>query len=218
MYCKSCGKEISETTEFCSGCGSQVGNAGSHAIETKVNVIENNEIKFELKPKFNWMYKILTEGLRTLFLTLIIIFYFVVDDIPFFISTIEGTIWALIIPIGILLIPTVRLIFQAFQYERLYYNFYNTKVEYIDGFINKTQKELKYKYIREIVMSKGIVERIFGLGTIKIYTNASNNTANKFGQRGNAGLNENGITIHCLNDVKTKYEAIKKIVDEGTAE
>lgn len=40
-------------------------------------------------------------------------------------------------------------------------------------FLNKEIKKIKYKNIREITMNKNILERIFNIGTITIFTNAS---------------------------------------------
>ena len=96
-----------------------------------------------------------------------------------------------------------KILVEKMRHKSLKYNFYRTKIEYIDGFFNKEEKELKYKFIREVTMSRNLLERICGIGTVRIYTNASNGFYN-------------GILIHCLTNVEEKYKIIKQVIDEGT--
>ena len=95
------------------------------------------------------------------------------------------------------------------QYDNIRYDFYGNRVEYIDGFLNRERKELKYKYVREVTMSQNVLERLCGIGTIKISTNA-------FSHNSMRGMN--GIFIHCVEDVEEQYKIIKQIIDEGTPE
>lgn len=218
MYCKKCGQELSTGAKFCTGCGSVVESQYEASVEIESKqVVEDNNIRYELMPKFNWGYKILTDGLRIAIMTYIVFLYFTDGNIEE-VFTQNGLQQLLfLVPVTVIVFPILKLLFESMQYKKMYYNFYNTKVEYIDGFLNKTEKELKYRYIREIVMSEGIIERMFGIGTIKIYTNASSNinTGNNYSHMSGNG---NGIVIHCLTNVKEKYQEIKKIVDEGTEE
>ena len=120
------------------------------------------------------------------------------------------------ITLGIIAIYIIiKMIFEKIQYDHYEYNFYNTKVEYIDGFLNKEEKELKYKYVREVTMNQNIIERLFKLGTIRIFTNASSGYNSAYGGN-NSMRNRNGIYIHCVTNVKEKYETIKEIIDKGT--
>ena len=102
------------------------------------------------------------------------------------------------------------------QYDNIRYDFYGNRVEYIDGFLNRERKELKYKYVREVTMSQNVLESLCGIGTIKISTNAFsgyNSTRSHNSMRG-----MNGIFIHCVEDVEEQYKIIKQIIDEGTPE
>ena len=215
MYCKNCGQELNNKASFCKGCGSKAGNSIVDTQNKAIKPVEDNQIKFELKPTFKWGYKILTEGLGMIAVILFFTFYiFAGSDIKDAWNFIKSTpIMMAVILLLFITVPMVKIIFTSMQYKKLCYNFYATKVEYIDGFLNRSQKELKYKYVREIVMKEGIIERIFGLGTIQVFTNAS---TGKYSSETN-GM-ENGILIHCLTDVKSKYAEIKKIVDAATEE
>jgi len=213
MYCKKCGVELDNGAKFCIGCGNEV---STDTNIVKEELPDDNQIRFELKPQFKWLYKILTEGIGSVVVYSFVIWYIFSDSLRL-IDSINDSGFSFLIPALVILIPLVKLMFESMQYKKLCYNFYNNKLEYIDGFLNKTEKELKYKHIREIVMSEGIMERIFGIGTIKIFTNASSNVQSQ-SSFGHMTGNGNGIVIHCLTDVKAKYQEIKKIVDEGTVE
>ena len=76
------------------------------------------------------------------------------------------------------------------------------------------EKELKYKYIREVTMSQNIIERLFGIGKIKVFTNASSGMNN--GAYGNSMRNRNGIQIHCVENVEEQYKKVKELIDNGS--
>ena len=210
MFCKKCGAELNDGAAFCPKCGTAVNGETT----AKAQVIEDGEVKYQLKPKFILGYKIITSVGRGLL-------YFLIFAMYFF-SEIEDTknasdVIGMLIGIffGIMVVCVIiKLIFENIQYKHYEYNFYNTKLEYIDGFLNKEEKELKYKYIREVTMSQNIIERLFGIGKIKVFTNASSGMNN--GAYGNSMRNRNGIQIHCVENVMEQYKKVKEIIDNGS--
>ena len=60
-------------------------------------------------------------------------------------------------------------------------------------------------------MSQNILENFFGIGRIRLYTNANSayNTGYNHRQTG-----KNGIDIHCVSNVKELYVKAKAIIDE----
>lgn len=209
MFCKNCGAEINDDARFCPKCGSDKQG------ETKVSkkVVEDNQIKKQIKLEFNWPYKIITT-FGTALVYLFIVFCYVLGDVP------ELLLISPMVSLGIVgvavLYVVIKLVLGKMQYNDLEYNFYATKVEYKDGFLNKEEKELKYKYIREVTMTQNILERIFNIGTIRIFTNAS---SGGYGYGGNHNMKgKNGIFIHCVKNVKEEYSQVKEIIDEGTPE
>lgn len=197
MFCKNCGSEINDTARFCPKCGNDRIGGGQ-----KTEKVEDNSIRFSLKPQFNMLYQILTSWREIVVLFLAAYFN---TDFP-------------IIPIGFLIIiyVVVKIIIRNMQYKSLAYNFYTTKVEYVDGFLNKEEKELKYKFVREVTMSQSILERICGIGTIKIFTNAS--SGGYSGRDHSSMKGRNGLYIHCVDNVQEQYRIIKEIIDEATPE
>lgn len=207
MFCRKCGAEMSENAKFCPKCG----NAREEHVQEK-RVIEDNNIRIQLKPKFNVLYKLIKNiGYAFVYVFFICLCFTNLYKLWIvFPSTIVTTI--AIIAIYII----IKMVFEKIQYDDIEYNFYATKVEYKDGFLNKEEKELKYKFIREITMTRNLLERFCGIGTIRIYTNASSNMYNR--NKHNSMKGKNGIVIHCINNVEEQYKAIKQIIDEGTTE
>lgn len=208
MFCRNCGAEMSDTAKFCPKCGSA---RMDEAVANKKEIIEDNQIKYELKPEFNIPYKLIT-SIGTAILYMFLICY-IFDLYRFwFIYPVS-----ILITVGIMAIYViVKMILEKMQYNVLEYNFYTTKVEYKDGFLNKEEKELKYKNVREVTMAQNVLERICGIGTIRIYTNATSGVYN--GNNHNSMRGRNGIYIHCVENVRKQYEKIKEIIDEGTTD
>lgn len=206
MFCKNCGTEMNDTDKFCLRCGyARIGEQTQ-----KSEIIEDNRIRFQLKPKFEILYQLLSNiGYAFLYMfcicCLITNLYKLWFEYP---ST-------LLITVVIMVIYVIgKMIFGKMQYDDLEYNFYATKVEYKDGFINKEEKELKYKYVREVTMSQNILERFCGIGTIKIFTSAS--SGGDSGRNHGSMNGRNGLYIHCVGNVQEQYRIIKEIIDEGT--
>ena len=207
MFCKNCGAELSETARFCPKCGYNI----TGEIHQHKEIVEDNVIRFQLKPTFLYSYKFLSALWQSIiwifFISLFIIrlpALWVIYPPSFFITLVIVAIYI-----------SIKILIDKKQYNNLEYNFYATKVEYEDGFFNKEQKEIKYKYVREVLMTQNILERLCAIGTIKIFTNASS------GGYGNNGHNSsmkgrNGIYIHCVKNVQEQYRIVKQIIDEGT--
>ena len=209
MFCGNCGKEVSDGAAFCPSCGNTIG--GGVAVAATREPINDNEVKYQLKPDFNIPYKLVSHFGKG-FLTVILISYCIGLNII--------GLW-LALPISFLITLVIiavcigiELIFEKLQYRKLEYNFYARKVEYVDGFLNKEQKELKYKFIREVTMRQSIIERMFNLGTIRVFTNASSGGYGYGSRHGNMN-GVNGIQIHCVKDVREQYQIIKKILDDA---
>lgn len=212
MFCKACGNELKDDSTFCSNCGTQV---GAVTKSTQENTLKEDGVeRLEIKPVYNWGYQILLSIWNTIITTIVIFFFIVVDSE-------NGMTYApaLFIFIGVItfIIYFIKLILNKFQYKNISYRFYKTKVAYVDGFLNKEEKEVKYKHIREVTMTQNILERIFGLGKIRLYTNASSGVSD-VGMNGHNQTGRNGIIIHCVTEVESKLKEIKGLIDAVDAD
>lgn len=213
MFCAKCGTENADDDKFCKSCG-----ASLHGdVAPQENVMkEDNVLRIKIKPYFSWGYKILQMLGRAL-LTLLIVFLFVfgeVEDVYALFVLYPGIAWGII---GIVLVVyAVKLLFEKLQYNKLEYNLYKTKMEYVDGFLAKQDKEIKYKHIRETILRQNIFERMFGIGTIRFVTNAS--TYQYAGRNAHGNQNASGIVVHCVKNPREVYEEAKKLIDAASEE
>lgn len=205
MFCKNCGAEINDDARFCPNCGYD--KEGGVAPKAK-KAEEDNEVKLHVTPTFNLPYKLICSiGRAFLYFLLIVYFltgYELLIEFPIIFWGIIGVLAVYVI---------IHLVLEKMQYNDLQYDFYATKIEYKDGFLNKEEKELKYKYIREVTLNKSIIERMFNMGTIRLFTNASSGMVNN---KNHKAAGKNGIYIHCVKDAQEQYKKIKEIIDEGT--
>ncbi|MBO5141739.1 MAG: PH domain-containing protein [Clostridia bacterium] len=208
MFCKECGNFMNDDAAFCNSCGTPVGQVANNFENMSVDSKkEDNVVRLTLKPTFVLGYQILRMIGNSL-VWLFIIQLWIIDIIAAF-SLMPALAWGIIaLVFGIHLI---KLFFEKAQYKKIEYRFLKTKVEYVDGFLNKEEKQLKYEHVREVTMSQNVLERMFGIGRIRLYTNASSayNTGRNHNQTG-----KNGIDIHCIVNVKEQHKLVKEILDE----
>ena len=201
MFCKNCGNELADEVKFCNKCGASVDGE----IKQKEKKVEDKTVKYQIKPNFKWGYKLITNlgyALLIILLALGSSIELILDEVPELAMIIIG---------GTIVFVLIKLFIENVQYKNLEYNFYATKVQYKDGFLNKEEKELKYKFIREVTMHQNILERMFGIGTIRLFTNASSGYG--YGARGNM---LNGINIHCVDNVNEQFKKVRELIDEAT--
>ena len=197
MFCEKCGAKLEEEALFCTKCGAKI----SEKIQEKPNTqkIEDKEVQLTVKPAFKFAYLVLP----SLILWLIIIVF--MSEIIELAASEDGVSGVGMIVGGIglaivILLIAIKVAFQKTQYKKLTYDFYKTKVLFEDSFLNLAQKEVKYKYIREVTMKQSFIQRWFNIGNIILYTNAE------------TGM-DNGINIKNVENVKQIYNKIKEIVD-----
>lgn len=194
MFCSNCGNQVEDIAKFCDKCGAPTGATADRNSEVREKQ-PDNEVKLLVKPTFKWLY--------FMFPTLLLIFGLEIANIILVSYTHKG-MFMLYGQIPCLIIFFISLIvvwFKKKQLENMEYAFYNTKVIYKDSFLNKAEKEVKYKNIRECVLIRRIVNRIFKQGIVVMYTNAESGFIN-------------GICIPFLNNSEEIYRNIKELIDD----
>ncbi len=74
-------------------------------------------------------------------------------------------------------------LFKRASLRRTEYKFYSNKVEYYEGFLVKNRKTINYDRITNIGQRKGIIEGLFGLGTVFIDTAGSSAKGHELSMR-----------------------------------
>lgn len=192
MFCEKCGTKLEESAEFCTNCGASVSETSKK--EGATEKVVDKEIQLHVKPTFSFGYMVLPA------LLIYGIIILVISVISFMASPGVG-LTILVIGFGMLaVILGIKTLLNKKQYDSYTYDFYKTKVVYKDSFLNVSEKEVKYKYIREVTMRQTFIQRFFNLGNIILFTNAETG----FG---------NGINIMNVKDVKDIYKKVKAVID-----
>ena len=192
MFCQKCGTQLPEDAMFCTNCGVNVQE--NTKVEEK---IIDNEVQFNVKPTFKIGYIIISEFAIWVFFIFLLVPMIMLLLMMESIEGLEAIILGILVCI---LLYCGWLILRKKQYENYSYDFYKTKVIYKDGFINKSEKEVKYKHIREVSKRESFIQRFFGLGTITLHTNAETGYLN-------------GIHIINVENVDEVYKKINEIIE-----
>lgn len=194
MFCAKCGNVLEDNARFCDKCGTatMANNYNTPNVATK---IVDDEVQLSIKPTYKSIYFMWSTYVA---IALMMIFFIIVSIAS---GSWIGFVVGVVISLIVLGIKAVSLIFKKKQLQYMKYDFYKTKIEYSDSFLNKAEKEVKYKYIRECVLSRTISDRIFGFGRIVLFTNAESGYGN-------------GILIPFVENSENIYRQIKVLLDD----
>jgi uncharacterized membrane protein YdbT with pleckstrin-like domain len=92
-------------------------------------------------------------------------------------------------------IPVVAYVGKKLNYARTEYRFYSDRLEFDEGFFSINKKVIKFRDVKEVTLRKGVLQRIYGLGTIYLATLATGSTAN-FNPLADSSLKGNTISPH----------------------
>lgn len=192
MFCEKCGTKLEDTAEFCTNCGTSI--SGTPKKQGATEKVVDNEVQLHVKPTFSFGYMVLP----SLLIYGVIILFISASS---FMASPEVGIGIFVVCFGLLaVILGIKTLLNKKQYDSYSYDFYKTKVVYKDSFLNVSEKEVKYKYVREVTMRQTFIQRFFNLGNIILFTNAETG----FG---------NGINIVNVKDVQDVYKNIKSVID-----
>jgi hypothetical protein len=109
----------------------------------------------------------------------------------------------------------VAYIGKKLNYARTEYNFLDDQLEFEEGFFTINKKLIKYKDVKEVTLRKGILQRIYGLGTIYMATLATGSTTsfNPFYALGFGNVSASGVGVRDIPNPDEAYEKIKALVD-----
>lgn len=211
MFCEKCGNQLPDTADFCPKCG----NEFNIIMNTNANNnVDRNTVIFEVKPSFKFSYVVLPKLLKELIylIPMIAIAIYFISTMNRMTAKLGNTssismttyLPILLIIIGILLlkvvITLVKSVLEKKQYENYVYTFYSDRVIFRDSFLNVSEKELKYKYIREITKRQSFIQRYFNIGNIVLFSNAETGFVS-------------GIFMINIENVDNVYKQIKEIIN-----
>lgn len=194
MFCSKCGNVLEDTARFCDKCGNPtgVGEANSNIVKEKK---VDDEVQLVVKPKFKALYFMLPVIITSVIVIVLSCLFAALEGL-----LVIGLLMSLGISAVILVTTAISMLFKKIQMKNMEFTFYNTKIVYKDSFLNQVEKEVKYKNVRECILTRTIFDRIFGFGRIAIFTNAESGYAN-------------GIGILYVENSAEVYKRIKELLD-----
>ena len=191
MFCERCGTQLPDTAQFCTNCGTNIGGGVNRPAAEK---IPDTEIQLRVQPSFKFGYMVIPS---------LIIYGIMILIFSLMMGAISAGVGFVVFLVGFVILSLILGIKTALnkkQYDSFCYDFYKTKVIYRDSFLNLSEKEVKYKYIREVTMRQTFIQRYFNIGNIILFTNAETGYGN-------------GIYIMNVENVQDVYRDIKSVID-----
>jgi uncharacterized membrane protein YdbT with pleckstrin-like domain len=112
-------------------------------------------------------------------------------------------------------IPAVAYIGKKLNYGRTEYRFFSDHLEFEEGFFSINKKAIKYRDVKEVTLRKGILQRIYGLGTIYLATLATGSTrgTNPFFTLGFGNVSASGVSVRDIVDPDQAFDKIRQMID-----
>jgi len=123
-----------------------------------------------IKPTINMVLIFFSSLIRSIFLGFILVLFLLQGGLAYLDSFIFIAIGAAVLFGGLIIF---NILITLANLKRTEYRFYNNRLEYFEGFLVKNRKTINYTQISNIGQRKGIVEGLFGLGTVYIDTAGS---------------------------------------------
>jgi len=215
MFCERCGNQLPDTADFCPKCGNEFSNQGNAMNNSYGNARNNKEVLLEVRPTFKFTYIVLPKLLKELivFIPFIIMMIYFISTMNRMTSSygyssssigLSAFMPIILIFIGVPLLRILFVIGKAFfdkkQYQNYVYTFYGDRVVFRDSFLNVSEKELKYRNIREITKRQTFIQRYFNIGNIVLFSNAESGFVN-------------GVFMVHIEDVDDVYRKVKEIIN-----
>jgi membrane protein YdbS with pleckstrin-like domain len=113
-------------------------------------------------------------------------------------------------------IPLVAYFGKKLNYSRTEYRFCDDHLEFEEGFFSLNRKVIRYKDIGETTLRKGILQRIYGLGSVYLATLATGSSRGPsvFSALGFGNVSASGITVRDVQVPDEIYDKIRALVDQ----
>jgi uncharacterized membrane protein YdbT with pleckstrin-like domain len=113
-------------------------------------------------------------------------------------------------------VPLVTYFGKKLNYARTEYRFLPDRLEFDEGYFSINKKVIKFQDVKEVTLRKGILQRMCGLGTIYLATEATGSSSartNVFGAFGFGNISASGVGIRDILSPDETFEKIRNLVD-----
>lgn len=116
-------------------------------------------------------------------------------------------------------VPVIAYFGKKLNYSRTEYRFFTDRLEFEEGFFSINKKVIMFRDVREVTLHKGVLQRIYGLGTIYLATLATGSSGNfnPFVALGFGNISASGVSVRDVTDPDQMFEKIRRLVDAQRA-
>jgi len=117
--------------------------------------------------------------------------------------------------IGFFGVPIVAYLGKKLNYSRTEYRFFADRLEFEEGFFSINEKIVRFRDVSEVTLHKGIFQRIYGLGTIYLATQAtgSNASFNLSVALGFGNVSGSGVSVRDVPNPDDMFDKVRRLVD-----
>lgn len=209
MYCSNCGAEMNPEAKFCSSCGHSNRNSAS-----QTPTVKKNEILIESAPTFIGIANLLGILPFALFFGVWSGIFFGGFFIGFFGDKIKAitSIPLFVFPVTLAVIIFFLVFILAYFYQqRTYFNteytIYPDRIEYTEGFLGAEAKTVLLKNAVGCNLVRGIIQKQFGLGSIRIDMPGFVTSVNSRGR--------SGFCLADLENPEETYEILNNLIKQN---
>jgi uncharacterized membrane protein YdbT with pleckstrin-like domain len=122
--------------------------------------------------------------------------------------------------IAFLSVPLIAYVGKRLNYARTEYRFFDDHLEFEEGFFSINKKVVKFRDVKEVTLHKGVLQRIYGLGTIYLATLAtgtgSTRGMNPFFTLGFGNVSASGVSVRDITEPDQAFDKIRQMIDAYT--
>jgi membrane protein YdbS with pleckstrin-like domain len=115
--------------------------------------------------------------------------------------------------LGLLIAPFPIYAVARLSYARTEYQIYPDRLEFEQGFFVAKKKVILFRDIQEVTLQQGLAQRMCGLGTINLSTQATGtDDPGPFARFGFIGGSQSGASLQDIPNPDETFETVKKMV------
>ena len=116
-------------------------------------------------------------------------------------------------------VPLVAYFGKMLNYGRTQYQIFPDRLEFEEGFFSVNEKIVKFREVSEVTLHRGVLQRLYGLGTVYLATPAtgSGGSFSPFVALGFGNVSGSGVSIRDVREPQEIFDRIRNLVDAARA-
>jgi len=121
--------------------------------------------------------------------------------------------YGLIATLTFLAVPVVFMGLKWANYRTSEYRLLGDRIEFAEGFLTKQHKTVAFSDVREVSLRRGVLQRLAGLGTVYLATQATGGDGWSFSGAGFGSSSGSGVLLRDLAESERVYTDLRARLD-----